>query len=213
MWSEEIYKSLDVRLKTNQMRSVRSQSRIGTSGSKVVLDLINQAGTNDFEAVRQLKKLQSNKVLASSNQNRYSTEELQQQFSKILVSMASHIKYEPIAMGEASLSNLKSIMTKQEQIDFKGRKIIFKKSKNKFPVYENPANNFYRLGRYLVEISVLKEKIYLFLLDESNQTRRFDARGDLLTTPDQLDNDGNTILLLQLWRKQIQYLFMEYYHK
>ena len=148
-------------------------------------------------------------MLAPLNQNKYSTEELQQQFSKILVSMASHIKYEPIAMGEASFSNLKSILTKQEQIDFKDRKIIFKKSKNKFPVYENPANNFYRLGRYLVEISVLKEKIYLFLLDESNQTRKFDARGD----PDQLDNDGNTILLLQLWRKQIQYLFMEYYHK
>ena len=80
-------------------------------------------------------------------------------------------------MSAASFLDLKSTLTKQEEVDFQERKIIFKRSKNKFPVYENPANNYYRLGRYLVEISVLKEKIYIFLLDESNNTRKFDTRG------------------------------------
>ena len=48
------------------------------------------------------------------------------------------------------------------------------------------------MGRYSVEISVLKEKIYILLIDERNKTRKFDTRRGL----DQIDNGGNTILLL-----------------
>ena len=70
MWSDEI---MDIQLKTDKMKS---QSRLGTSRSKAVLDLINQAGTNDFEAVRQLKKHQSSKMLASVTPTNYSTEDL-----------------------------------------------------------------------------------------------------------------------------------------
>ena len=122
--------------------------------------------------------------------------------------MASSLSYKPISMADAPFLNLKAILTQQEQIDFKHRHIIFKRSKTKFPVFENPLNSYYRLGRYLVEISVLKEKIYILLIDESNKTRKFDTRGG----GDQIDNGGNTILLLQLWRKQIQYIFMEHYY-
>ena len=46
-------------------------------------------------------------------------------------------------MSAASFLDLKSTLTKQEEVDFQERKIIFKRSKNKFPVYENPANNYY----------------------------------------------------------------------
>ena len=110
-------------------------------------------------------------------------------------------------MSDAPFLNFKSILTKQEQIDFNHRHIIFKSQKHKFAVYENLYSNLYKLVKYTVEISVLKEKIYILLIDQTNKTRRFDThRG-----PDQIDNGENTILLLQLWRKQIQYIFMEHY--
>ena len=63
--------------------------------------------------------------------------------------------------------------------------------------------------KYFVELSLLKNKIIILLVDQKNKTRMFQL--DQATEPSQLDGGTKTILLLQLWKKQIQYIFMEYY--
>ena len=105
-------------------------------------------------------------------------------------------------MGELAF---KSFLSNQEIENFKTRKVIYKKPKAKIATVSGTTREHPR--SYAIEISFLKEKIYILLIDMKSKTRAFQL--DNSRSRERLDHsNGNTILMLQLWKKQIEHIFM-----
>jgi len=97
--------------------------------------------------------------------------------------------------------HFKNLLTEQERKDFSYRQIIFQNKNHKFRIHDDTVKQGAKYKKYFVEISLLKNKMVILLVDVKNKTRMFQLDQSASADQSQLDGGTNTILLLQLWKK------------